>query len=82
MKTNDAARPLLSFNSFLIQEHLRRDEGRDVFVCFQQEFDEKVSKLEAGVGSLTKRRSSLAGTEHPVHKGGPSPPPAYLLPRN
>lgn len=54
MKTNDAsrdaARPLLSFNSFLIQEHLRRDERRDVFVRFQQEFDEKVSKLEAGVG--------------------------------
>lgn len=60
MKTNDAAHPLLSFNSFLIQEHLRRDElggveGRDVFSCFQQEFDEKVCKLEAGVGSLRKR---------------------------
>lgn len=40
MKTNDASRdaahPLLSFNSFLIQEHLRRDEGRGVFLCFQQ----------------------------------------------
>lgn len=72
MKTNDtsrhAARLLLSFNSFLIQEHLRRDEGRDVFLCFQQEFDEKVSKLEAGVGSLTKRRTLLGDTDHPVTK--------------
>lgn len=74
MKINDAsrntARPLLSSNSFLIQEHLRCDEARDIFLCFQQEFDEKVSKLEAGVRSLTKRRSSLADTDHPVHKGG------------
>lgn len=78
MKTNDAAgdaaHPLLSFNSFLIQEHLRRDErgveGRDVFSRFQQEFDEKVSKLEAGVGSLTRRSSSLADRGRPLHQGG------------
>lgn len=58
MKTNeasrDAAQSLFSFNSFLIQEHLCRDERRDIFVRFQQEFDEKVSKLKAGVGRLTK----------------------------
>lgn len=70
MKINDASRhaalPLLSFNSFLIQEHLRSDEARDVF---QQGFEEKVSKLEAGVRSLTERRSSLADTDHPLSKG-------------
>lgn len=62
MKINDASlnavRPLLSFNSFLIQEHLRRGEVQDVFLGFQQEFDEKVPKLKAGVWSLTKKRSS------------------------
>lgn len=65
MKINDASRhaalPLLSFNSFLIQEHLRSDEARDVF---QQGFEEKVSKLEAGVRSL-----SLTDTDHPLGKG-------------
>lgn len=69
MKINDASRhaalPLLSFNSFLIQEHLRSDEARDVF---QQGFEEKVSKLEAGVRSL-RERSSLADTDHPLSRG-------------
>lgn len=72
MKINDASRhavlPLLSFNSFLIQEHLRSDEARDVFLRFRQGFDEKVSKLEAGVRSLTERRSPLGDTDHPVDK--------------
>lgn len=72
MKINDASRhaalPLLSFNSFLIQEHLRSDEARDVFLRFQQGFAEKVSKLEAGVRSLTKRRRPLGDTDHPVDK--------------
>lgn len=48
----------------------------EAFSCASNKFGEKVSKLEAGVGSLTTRRSSLVDTDHPVHKGG------LLLPRN